>query len=86
MKKPDHKSRLLTSLLVGLIAFCANLEAIAGPATTTPPYRITATKAMLFYDGSGAFSRDVLAKPDFSFWNTITGEGMQKVHRIRPWS
>ena len=75
MKTPDHKSRLLTSLLMGLIVFCAQLEAIAAPATTTSPYRITAIKAMLFYDGSGTFSRDVLAKPDFSFWNTIIGEG-----------
>lgn len=44
-------------------------------AGAPPPYRITAIKAMLFYDGTGTFSRDVLAKPDFSFWNTIIGEG-----------
>lgn len=44
-------------------------------AESTPAYRITAIKAMLFYDGKGTFSRDVLAKPDFTFWNTIIGEG-----------
>ncbi|HEV7796753.1 MAG TPA: hypothetical protein VGO73_01260 [Pyrinomonadaceae bacterium] len=32
-------------------------------------------KAMLFYDGSATFSRDVLAKLEFTFWNTIIGEG-----------
>jgi hypothetical protein len=41
----------------------------------TPPYKITAIKAMLFYDGRATFSRDVLAKPNFTFWNTIIGEG-----------
>ena len=41
----------------------------------TAPYKITTVKALLFYEGTGTFSRDVLAKPDFAFWNTIIGEG-----------
>lgn len=46
------------------------------PSTpSSAAYRITAIKAMLFYDDKGTFSRDVLTKPDFTFWNTIIGEG-----------
>jgi len=45
------------------------------PKSASPDYRISAIKAMLFYDGKGTFSRDVLAGPDFGFWNTIIGEG-----------
>lgn len=54
----------------------AALEAKSVPPTPAPsPYKITAIKAKLFYDGTGTFSRDVLSKPDFTFWNTIIGEG-----------
>jgi len=56
-----------------MVPVCLNLTVNA--QTRTPPYKITAIKAMLFYDGKGTFSRDVLAKPDFTFWNTIIGEG-----------
>lgn len=45
------------------------------PAQSSAAYRITAIKAMLYYEGKGTFSRDVLATPDFTFWNTIIGEG-----------
>lgn len=63
-------------LFVGLLISSANLSAIAVRlASPPPPYKITGIKAMLFYDGKGTFSRDVLAKPDFSFWNTVIGEG-----------
>jgi hypothetical protein len=63
-------------LFIGLLIFSTNLEVMAvRPASSTPPYKITGIKAMLFYDGKGTFSRDVLAKPDFTFWNTIIGEG-----------
>ena len=74
MNNRDRSSRLLTALFMGLIIFAANLDGIAR-APATPPYKITAIKAKLFYDGSATFSRDVLAKPDFAFWNTIIGEG-----------
>jgi len=59
--------------LLLMVSVCLNLTVSA--QTRTPPYKITAIKAMLFYDGKGTFSRDVLAKPDFTFWNTIIGEG-----------
>jgi hypothetical protein len=66
---------LVALFLLGLLTAPRNLVAQAAHATITPPYRITAVKAMLFYDGNATFSRDVLAKPDFTFWNTIIGEG-----------
>lgn len=41
----------------------------------TPPYRITAIKAMLFYEQKGTFSDDILADKNIALWNTIIGEG-----------
>lgn len=41
----------------------------------TPPFKITALRAKLFYESSGAFSKDILADPNISLWNTIIGEG-----------
>lgn len=69
-------ARLARPLFIGLLILSASLSAFAvRPASPPPPYKITRIKAMLFYDGKGTFSRDVLAKPDFSFWNTVIGEG-----------
>lgn len=76
MRKLALSARVAGPLFIGLLILSANLEVIAvRPVPATPPYKITAIKAMLFYDGKGTFSRDVLAKPDFTFWNTIIGEG-----------
>lgn len=64
--------------LAMVFAIVSALPVLAATRTDTPittPYKITAIKAMLFYDGSATFSRDVLAKPNFTFWNTIIGEG-----------
>jgi len=36
--------------------------------------KITAVKALLFYDKNGQFSRDILSDPE-DLWNTIIGEG-----------
>lgn len=41
----------------------------------TAPFSITGIQAKLYYDGTATFSRDVLAAPEFSFWNTIIGGG-----------
>lgn len=68
--------KFVRPLLIGLLVFSAPLGVAAGHATpAAPPYKISGIKAMLFYDGKGTFSRDVLAKPDFAFWNTIIGAG-----------
>src|SRR6266487_470432 len=66
-------ARLVVVFSLGSLTFPTNLAAAGTPIT--PPYEITAVKAMLFYNGSATFSPDVLAKPDFRFWNTIIGEG-----------
>lgn len=66
-------TKLFLCLLL-IISLSSNLAINA--QTRTPPYKITAIKAMLYYEGNGTFSRDVLAKPDFALWNTIIGEGM----------
>ena len=71
-------TRQTLALLTMLVAALSTPFTIAARRTyppIAPPYKITAVKAMLFYDGSATFSRDVLAKPSFSFWNTIIGEG-----------
>lgn len=76
MSKSSLSTRFTKPLLIGLLIFPAGMKAIAvRPASPPPPYKISAIKAMLFYDGKGTFSRDVLAKPDFTFWNTVIGEG-----------
>jgi hypothetical protein len=70
------KSRSITSLLVVLLAVSSisNVTA-ASRRSVTPPYKITSIKAMLFYEQKGTFSRDMLAKPEMTLWNTIIGEG-----------
>ena len=53
----------------------ANSSSPAASAAAAPPYKITAVRAMLFYNERGTFSRDILANPPFTLWNTIIGEG-----------
>jgi hypothetical protein len=40
-----------------------------------PPFKITAIKAMLFYEDKGTFSQDILADPSFALRNVIIGAG-----------
>ena len=75
MNRPGNLRRLVTLLSMSLLVPFAELEAAGQRTPSPPPYKITAIKALLFYDGTATFSRDVLAKPDFTFWNTIIGEG-----------
>ena len=76
MSRLIRGERFARLFFVGLLIFSGSLSAFAiRPASPPPPYKVTGIKAMLFYDGKGTFSRDVLAKPDFSFWNTVIGEG-----------
>ena len=62
------------SVLLLFFVFAGSTFATASHSIT-PPYKITAIKALLFFEGSATFSADVLGKPDFAFWNTIIGEG-----------
>ena len=66
-------SRFITAVLFVITLDLSGSALIPVPAT--PPYKITAIQAKLFYSDKGTFSRNVLAKPDFGFWNTIIGEG-----------
>lgn len=58
-----------------LILLCANSGVAANAQRQTPAFKITAIRAMLFYDSSGTFSKDILADSNISLWNTIIGEG-----------
>jgi hypothetical protein len=70
------KARLITSSLIVLLAVSSISNAWAvSRRSVTPPYKITAIRAMLFYEQKGTFSRDMLAKPEMTLWNTIIGEG-----------
>lgn len=53
----------------------ASLPAAAKSTPKTAAYKITGIQAKLFYDSNGTFSRDVMAAPAFTFWNTVIGEG-----------
>lgn len=66
-------SKLITPILL-VLTFDFTASAL-NLVSATPPYKITAIQAKLFYYDKGTFSRNVLAKPDFGFWNTIIGEG-----------
>ncbi|MEO6391317.1 MAG: hypothetical protein ABIP75_05650 [Pyrinomonadaceae bacterium] len=62
-------------LLVAGILLTSVAPVPAAAQEITGPFRITGIQAKLYYDGAATFSRDVLAAPEFSFWNTIIGEG-----------
>jgi hypothetical protein len=49
---------------------------VATSGDNTPPYKITAIKAFLYYDQKGTFSENIIDNPDFNtLWNTVIGEG-----------
>src|SRR5437764_14829407 len=60
--------------LVALLVLASNFEAFVKSAAT-PPFKITAIKAMLFFDEKGTFSDDLFTQPNLALWNTIIGEG-----------
>ena len=75
MRRLRLSGRLIVFGLIAWLALAANSKAItAYRSAATPPYKITAMKAMLFYNGTGPFSRDIL-NPPMTLWNTIIGEG-----------
>src|SRR6266496_1178377 len=66
--------RLLAPFLFFTIAF-VYCPVLAAQALRTAAFKITAIRAMLFYEDKGTFSKDVLADPNFAFWNAIIGGG-----------
>jgi hypothetical protein len=75
MRSLRLSGRLAALSLIVLLAVASNFKAMtARKVAAVPPYKITAIKAMLFYNGTGTFSRDILSPP-MTLWNTIIGEG-----------
>jgi hypothetical protein len=76
MIRPALNAMLVNALLLVLLAFSSTSNVTAASRRpATPPYKITAIKAMLYYEQKGTFSRDILAAPEMTLWNTIIGEG-----------
>lgn len=65
-------NRIFSFVLVPL--FLCVLSADAS-AQQTPAFKISGIKAMLYYEQTGTFSKDILADPNIALWNTIIGEG-----------
>jgi hypothetical protein len=76
MKRLSFGTRYVVALLITLFALASSPTAMTmRKAVAPPPFKITAIKAMLFYDGKGTFSDDILTQPDLALWNTVIGEG-----------
>lgn len=76
MNRLFFDTRRLAALLIMLSALVSSSQAMTiHKSPAAPPFKITAIKAMLFYDGKGTFSDDILTQPDLALWNTIIGEG-----------
>jgi hypothetical protein len=72
----NFRAGLVAFALVILLALAANMAvATACKAAVQPPFKITAIKAMLFFEEKGTFSDDLLTQPNIALWNTIIGEG-----------
>ena len=77
MVRMTSGARYVAVILLTLLSFTSKLGATtnSGKAAPQPPFKITAIKAMLFFDEKGTFSDDLLTQPNLSLWNTIIGEG-----------
>lgn len=64
----------MTAKVFLAVAMCV-ATSVSTKAQATPPYRINAMRAMLFYENSGKFSQDILADKNFALWNVIIGAG-----------
>jgi hypothetical protein len=76
MPRLTTRVRFVAFSFIILLALASSLEAITKhKATAPPPFKITVIKAMLFLEGTGTFSEDILTQPNLALWNTIIGEG-----------
>ncbi|HYJ47446.1 MAG TPA: hypothetical protein VEV81_12610 [Pyrinomonadaceae bacterium] len=76
MRRLIFGGRVAAVSLLALLAIATNIEAVTPrKAAAQPPFKITAVKAMLFFDEKGTFSDDLLTQPNLALWNTIIGEG-----------
>jgi hypothetical protein len=71
----SFRAALLFVVAVFLLLASLPVSAASRSSNGAAPYKITGVQATLFYDTKGTFSRDVLAAPAFTFWNTVIGEG-----------
>ncbi len=67
--------KLLLALSLFFAVPSVYCPALAAQAQKVASFKITTIKAMLFYEDKGTFSKDVLADPNFAFWNAIIGGG-----------
>lgn len=74
MDRLRTRARTVALSLVILLTLASTLEAV-GKSAAPPPFKITAIKAMLFYDEKGTFSDDLFTQTNLALWNTIIGEG-----------
>src|SRR5437764_8477089 len=74
MNQVTTRVRIAAFSLAALLVLASNLEAFVKSAAP-PPFKITAIKAMLFFDEKGTFSDDLFTQPNLALWNTIIGEG-----------
>lgn len=62
--------------IFSLAAVAASVFSLSSVASAqAPAFKISGIKAMLYYEQTGTFSKDILADPNISLWNTIIGEG-----------
>jgi hypothetical protein len=81
--KTTEAPRASITIVSTIVYVCLSLTASA--IGQTPPFKITAIKAMLYFEQTGTFSKDVLADPNFAFWNTIIGEGTRAARHLQRW-
>lgn len=68
-------ARTIIYLALALVFTGSGFSSPTSAKSASPPFKITAIKAMLFYEQKATFSKDVLADPKFVLWNTIIGDG-----------
>jgi hypothetical protein len=66
---------ILGAALALILAAASAITLQARAARQAAPYELTALRVRLFYSDRGAFSEDLLDKPDLALWNTPIGEG-----------
>lgn len=81
--RQTHIAHLRITRLLLLLLTALSATAVIKAQGQPPPFKITALKAMLFYDNTGAFSADVAAEDDGVFfvpsilWNTTIPGGIR---------
>src|SRR2546423_12744677 len=77
MTRLTPRARFAALSLIILLALASNSEAVTvhRNAAAPPPFKITALKTKLFFEGTGTFSQDILTQPDLALLDTIIGAG-----------